>query len=136
MHTYLVPRKSFSSAPFLSPFACKGDLQESHLVTFWHSVLGKAASESHSAPLEPRDTFMKFSVSYYCAAVDRASKSSVKSKTLKTNWKQPMKTSDSISYETLKFVLHIKVKLLKKQKQFLQAERVLRTSLLQTVSQF
>lgn len=58
------PRKSFSSAPFLSPFACKGDLQESHLVTFWHSALGKAASESHSAPLEPRDTFTKFSVSF------------------------------------------------------------------------
>lgn len=55
---------------------------------------------------------------------------------MKTNRKQPMKTSDSIPYTTLKSVLHIIVKLLKKQKQFLQAERVLQTSLLQTFSQF
>lgn len=79
-----IPQKSFSSVPFLSPFVWKGDLQEFHLVTFWHSVLGKAASESHFVPLKPRDTFHKvFSLILLCCC-GQAPKSLFKNRTLET----------------------------------------------------
>lgn len=52
-----IPHRSFSSVPFLSPFVYTGDLQESHPVALWHSVLGKVVSEFHFVPLKSRDTF-------------------------------------------------------------------------------